>query len=428
MTIPDQEWKSLKARGMDIVWLMGVWKRSPDGREKALNNPELSSTYGHALPGWRPEDVTGSPYAVYDYRLEPALGEAEELVALRKKLNRLGLQLMVDFVPNHLAMDHPWTVSYPDRFVGVDASRVPEHPDWFFKNSQGVYLAHGRDPYFPPWGDTAQVNFFSREMREAMTDELIRISEAVDGVRCDMAMLGLNRIFQQVWGNFVKDSAPQDEFWKSAITQVKKKRKSFLFLAEVYWNLEWELQQMGFDYTYDKTLYDRLRHSDAAHALGHLKAEHDYQSRCARFIENHDEERAAQAFGKERSIAAASAAFTLPGLRFFHEGQAEGLKIKIPIQLIRAVEENPDSQVANFYSHFLQIIDAPAFHEGLWQLWESSAADVMAWSWSLGAQTQLVVLHFGEGDVQGEVWVGGTDAKISIALKPWECRFMEIDK
>src|SRR4051812_17824616 len=113
-------------------------------------------------------------------------------------------------------------------------------------------------------------------------------------------------------------------------------------LAEVYWDLEYKLQQLGFDYTYDKRLYDRLVKNDANLLRLHLRATVDYQQRLARFIENHDEERAVTVFGRPRSCAAAVLALTLPGMRLLHEGQLAGRARRVPVQLGRRLDEVAD--------------------------------------------------------------------------------------
>ena len=170
------------------------------------------------------------------------------------------------------------------------------HPDAFFSPDRGVYLAHGRDPNFPPWTDTAQLNFYSTDLRQALIKELLRIAEVADGVRCDMAMLALNDVFGGVWGKLANYPKPDTEFWAEAITQVKQRRPDFLFLAEAYWGLEKQLQQLGFDFTYDKVFYDRLRFSNARDIREHLMTDGPYQQRSVHFIENHDEERAVTRF------------------------------------------------------------------------------------------------------------------------------------
>ncbi len=114
---------------------------------------------------------------------------------------------------------------------------------------------------FPPWKDTVQINFYSREARDFLIDILFNLTELCDGVRCDMAMLPLNNIFFNTWIGVIKKygfEKPEKEFWEEAISAVKKKRQDFLFIAETYWDLEWQLQNLGFDFTYDKRLTDRL--------------------------------------------------------------------------------------------------------------------------------------------------------------------------
>jgi hypothetical protein len=425
-TVPDDEWRLLAQLGFDLVWLMGVWQRSFGSRKKALQHPALRLDYDKALPDWQDEDVAGSPYAVYAYTLDSALGEPEELPQLREKLNRLGLRLIVDFVPNHLAYDHPWVLSHPEWFVRGKEADARANPDWFFSPAQGVYLAHGRDPYFPPWTDTAQMNFHSTDLRHALINEMLRIAEVADGVRCDMAMLVLNDVFGQIWGKVVSDfPRPATEFWSEAIERVKQQKPDFLFLAEAYWGLEWKLQTFGFDFTYDKTLYDRLRHSTPSEIRAHLRAEKLYQQRSIRFIENHDEPRAVTAFGQERSLAAAVVMATVPGLRLFHDGQLEGRRIRVPVQLAREPDEAVDAEIMEFYQRLLTACRAPAFHEGEWSLLEvipagtgnESHHNLLAWCWRYAAQFKVVVVNYSPNPAQGRLKLPPLETKGKIILR-----------
>lgn len=416
--VPEEAWTALRKSGVDIVWLMGVWKRSPGGRKKALGDPALREAYDRALPGWTEKDVTGSPYAVHGYALDPFLGGEETLAGLKKRLNHLGLKLMLDFVPNHLAFDHPWTFSHPEYFIGGKAPEKSEHPDWFFEANPGVFLAHGRDPYFPPWSDTVQINYFSPAAREAMAGELEKIAGVCDGVRCDMAMLPLNDIFEKVWGPLA-GAKPEKEFWPETIQRIRSKYPDFIFMAEAYWDTEYRLQQMGFDFTYDKTLYDCLLHSGAPGIRGHLTAKKDYQSRSVRFIENHDEKRAAEAFGAQKSLAAAAVAATIPGLRFFHEGQAEGRKVHTPIQLCRGPLEKTDAGIRNFYDSLLKTIDQPVFHEGRWELLDTPSPDLLAWRWELNSRFTTIVVNYSQA-----VFKGAIQGK-EVDLGPWDVHIIE---
>ncbi len=409
--VPEEEWQGLARCGFDLVWLMGVWQRSPAARLEGLRHLTLRREYDRVLPGWTEADVAGSPYAVYSYTLDPALGGEGELGEVRARLNRLGLGLVLDFIPNHLALDHPWTLAYPRRFVRGSPGAVLAHRDWFFTRQAGVYLAHGRDPYFPPWTDTVQVDFFSSEMRQALIGELERIAGVADGVRCDMAMLGLNSVFKRVWGGLVSEPEPETEFWSEAIGQIKGNSPGFLFLAEVYWGLEPEMQRLGFDYVYDKVLYDKLRFCPPAEIGCYIRDERVSRSALTRFTENHDELRAVTAFGRERSLAAAVVTGTLPGMRFFHDGQLEGKKVRVPVQLAREPDESPDAAIRAFYDRLLATINRTLFHEGEWLLLEACPAwegnrgcdNLLAWVWRRGQEMGIIAINYTGEAVQGRL-------------------------
>ena len=176
-----------------------------------------------------------------------------------------------------------------------------------------------------------------------MIGELVKIAGQCDGVRCDMAMLVLPEVFERTWGT------PCAAFWPKRPGGCASGCPGFCFMAEVYWDLEWTLQQQGFDYTYDKRLYDRLREGHARPVREHLHAGLDYQNKLARFLENHDEPRAAATFPPEVHEAAAVITFLSPGLRFFHQGQFEGRKKRISPHLVRGPDEPVDETLQQFY-------------------------------------------------------------------------------
>ena len=204
-----------------------------------------------------------------------------------------------------------------------------------------MLLAHGRDPYFPGWPDTLQLNYANLATQEAMIGELEKMSGQCDGLRCDMAMLVLPDVFERAWG-----SNAHRGFWPRATQRVRERVPDFLFMAEVYWDLEWTLQHQGFDYAYDKRLYDRLREQHARPVREHFHAGLDYQDKLARFLENHDEPRAAATFSPEVHKAAAVMTFLSPGLRYFHEGQFQGRKKRITPHLCRRPDEPLDADLA----------------------------------------------------------------------------------
>lgn len=409
--IPAREWARLRKQGFDFLWLMGVWKRSPRARRLALTHPDLIKVYDSLLPGWIPEDITGSPYAVYAYEADPFLGGSGVLAAAREAMNEAGLKLILDFVPNHLAMDHPWTLEDPSLFVAPTESALSDHPDWFFRTEKGVWLAHGRDPYFAPWIDTVQVNFFSARLRKKMTEELLRIAACSDGVRCDMAMLGLNSVFSSVWEGVVRSPVPPLEFWKAVIPAVKSRYPDFLFMAEVYWDMERTLLEAGFDYVYDKTLYDRLRAGDAAGLRAHLRSQNGIEDRMVRFIENHDEARSAAAFPGALSRSAALAAALQPGIRFFHQGQGEGRVSHYPVQLGRWPEVKPDASSEGFYKILWKELQSAVLRKGFWHLPEAGPVSqgdeswrgLFCTAWNLGREWRLGVVNLSQERAWGRI-------------------------
>lgn len=410
--VPDEEWQKLSRKGFDLVWLMGIWHRSPGARRQALLDAGLRRRYDEALAGWTDDDVDGSPYAVYDYAVDPSLGKEGDIPGLRTRLNLHGLGLVLDFVPNHVALDHPWVSVHPNRFVEGKKGQAAAHPEWFFSPGESILIAHGRDPNFLPWSDTAQFNMFSSDLRQALVHELLRIARAADGVRCDMAMLCLNSVFEKTWGSVLGDvPRPVEEFWPDAIEIVKRQHPGFLFVAESYWGMESVLQEMGFDFTYDKTFYDRLRFSSPVDICGYLGARSLKQDRMVRFIENHDEPRARAVLGRERSMAAATILSTVPGLRLFHDGQIEGRAAHLPVQLVREPNEAADPDLVRWYDRLLEVCNASVFHEGEWmpltvsEAWETNGSyrNLLAWSWRSPAHLMAVVVNYSPGQSQGRV-------------------------
>ena len=346
-SVPARYWDALADGGYDAVWLMGVWTRSPAGVDVALANPDLLAGFRSALPDFRVEDVVGSPYCVRDYMVDGHLGGPAGLQAARAELAGRGVGLVLDFVPNHVAPDHPWTGRHPERFVAGTTEDLVADPSSFV-NVGGRVLANGRDPYFAAWPDVVQLNAFSPELRSAVVDTLRSVAAQCDGVRCDMAMLVMNDTFERTWGRRAGDR-PVEDYWPTVIPAVHETHPDFLFVAEAYWDLEWALQQQGFDYCYDKRLYDRLMSESAEQVRLHLLADRDYQDRLVRFVENHDEPRIASLLDPARHKAVAVAALTQTGARLVHDGQAQGWKVRLPVFLGRFPAEPTDSELAGFY-------------------------------------------------------------------------------
>jgi hypothetical protein len=379
--VPDSALDAIESRGFDWVWLLGVWQTGPASRQVSRTQPQWRQEFQALLPDLTDEDITGSPFAVRGYTVHTDFGGEPALVRLRRRLREHGFRLMLDFVPNHTALDHPWVRDHPEFYIrgqDTDLARAPQNYRRLETRHGPQVLAYGRDPYFPGWPDTLQLNYRHAGLREAMIGELLKVADLSDGVRCDMAMLLLPDVFQRTWGNAslpADGSPPVDApFWPEAIARVRQKYPEFLFMAEVYWDLEWTLQQQGFDYTYDKRLYDRLHARDAEAGRGHLCAAPDFQRKSARFLENHDEPRAASAFPPHVHRAAAVAAYLVPGLRFFHHGQLEGWRLRLPMHLGRRPQEPSDPAIQEFYGRLLEVLERSEVRDGRWQLLESRRA------------------------------------------------------
>jgi len=417
--IPDALLDRVAALGFDIVWMLGVWQTGAAGRNVSRTQQDWRKGYPQDLPDVTDEDICGSPFAVQDYTVHSDFGGDAALARLRQRLHQRGLRLLLDFVPNHTALDHPWVQSHPEFYIAggeEDLAREPHNWHRVVNGNRSLILAHGRDPYFPGWPDTLQLNYRHAGLRAAMRAELLRIAERCDGVRCDMAMLVLPEVFLKTWGDaaFPGDgSAPVDApFWPDALAAVRSGHPDFVLLAEVYWDLEWVLQQQGFAYTYDKRLYDRMRERTAGPVRAHLAAPLAFQNHCARFLENHDEKRAAAVFAWEVHQPAALLAYLTPGLRFFHEGQLEGRHAHASIHLARRRAEPVDTSVQAFYEQLLSCLRRGQVRRGHWTLlrcrpaWEGNGTveQFIAFSWQPGPELRLLAtINF--GPTRGQCYV-----------------------
>jgi glycosidase len=394
--IGDAELDRLAKPGFDWIWLLSVWSTGAAGQRISRTWPEWRHEFKETLPDLREEDVAGSGFAITGYRVHPELGGDAALARLRERLRARGLRLMLDFVPNHTALDHAWVEDHPEYYISgreLDRTRDPRNYTWVKRKRGDLLLAHGRDPYFSGWPDTLQLDYSNAATQRAMAAELLRIAGQCDGVRCDMAMLVLPDVFERTWR---RKAQP---FWANATARVREKFPGFTFLAEVYWDLEWTLMQQGFDYAYDKRLYDRLREGRARPIREHLFAGLDYQDKLARFLENHDEPRAAATFALRKHEAAAVLTFLSPGLRFFHQGQLEGRRKRISPHLVRAPEESADPSLRQFYDRLLAILRQETVRDGKWALlecarpWDGNPTweDLVVWCWQ-GADDQRLLI------------------------------------
>lgn len=414
--IPLDYWKKLNDKGIDYIWLMGIWQTNETVIKEYCFEPWLVQEYKRALNDFSEKDVIGSPYSIDSYRLNPYICTEEELLDLKKHLNSMGMGLILDFISNHFSAHSSLISERPELFLTAGEEFFTRDPLTYFKSNlcEGKVFVHGRDPFFPSWEDTIQLNHFNMETRRFMIDTIKDLTEYCDGVRCDMAMLSLNNVFDNTWSgvlNYNQYEKPSVEFWKECIDEVKGLRKDFIFIGEAYWDLEWELQKLGFDYTYDKKLLDRLKVGHLSEIKGHLNADEEYQKKSVRFIENHDEERSICSLGSDKTKAAAVIMSTISGMKLYYDGQFEGKKIKLPVQLGREPKEGINDCISNLYNSLLNATNNEIFKKGEWKIIEifpswtgnKSFNNLISWTMTYKGRKRLVVVNYSREVSQGRV-------------------------
>lgn len=382
----------LKKLQFDALWLMGIWQLSPLG---------IKLSQRHA------SDFCGSPYAIYEYQPNPALGDVSALRALRDRVHQAGLKLIVDFVPNHLALDTPLIDQHPGYFIQSSPRMRQEYANDYYLHMSGRRLAHGKDPYFPGWEDTVQLNYASVGLRAHMRKVLKSIATVADGVRCDMAMLVLRNQVKRQWFTRLPqekfDELMPHEFWDEAIAETRKVNPEFLFIAEAYWDTEPYLIQLGFNYTYHKRLYDVLLGESPAQAVNHhLRHTSDaFLQHAVHFIENHDEDRAAARFSPQAGQRAAALIGLLPGMLLIHQGQMEGITEKLPVQRLKPLyPHTPDKELEAYYRTLLSVAAHPLFRNGRWAWTDSNWKDGVCFWRQDGETLALVVVPIGRKSIR----------------------------
>ena len=370
--VREQEVDAIADLGFDLVWLTATWTIGSWSRRQWRASPELRQRRSEILPDGSDEDIVGWPYAISAYEPADNLGGAAGLATFRQRLAAAGIGLILDFVPNHLAADHPWVRRHPEWFVHADAGQRAADPEAYFEvRSEGRHwIAHGRDPNYPAWTDTAQLDYRHPAVPRAMAQALREVATRCDGVVCSMAMLVLEDVFRTTWNgrsiqpSLAEDASPFGEFWWHASSAVHEVYPQFLLIGEAYWGHEYRLQQLGFNYTFDKTLVERLVSGDARSVAGHLRADDGYQRRSVRMLEDRAGPRIAGLMAPEQERAAALVEATLPGMLLVRDGQIQGARADAPIQLRREPDEPPDPVLHDFYCRLLRATDDETFRLG----------------------------------------------------------------
>jgi len=423
--VPDSVWQKFKDEKADVVWLMGLWEL---GQIALKEDKERYQDWRGDLPDITPDDVIGSPYSIIDYTVNPDIGNDDDLAQVRSKLNSMGIKLMVDFVPNHAAKDSKWLAGHTDIFLARPQN--DNSPSQWWEQYGDKMLAHGRSPWPSDlWADTFQLNYWSPDTVTFMTQLLETLASKSDLIRCDMAMLALNDVWQRAWGNVMNEAGfqrPSEEFWHHAISNAKSKYPDVEFMAEAYnygisKTPEKELLvQLGFDYVYDKVVLDNLESGHLDNTRNYIASmSQDKFMHTMHFVENHDEPRSAAALGgPEQAFAGAVVAQTLPGARLFFMGEYDGFKSKLVVQLRRASKEplNPDLHAK--YDKLLDILSDDVFHKGTWTYLPlpSDSWRLIAYKWTLGSSKRLVVVNFSDQQGWGNVQLSDAEGAGNIDI------------
>ena len=423
--IPDEVFDEIKARGFDFLWVMGVWDVGTYGYKHDRSTQSLVDNFKKLLDDYTEEDAIGSPYAITDYICNPELcpGGDDDLKWLREKLNGMGIKLMLDFVPNHSALDSPWINDNINYYIRAPKDTQSPDPAKYFTNG----IAYGNMQWSSPWTDVGQLNYWNSETRELMQKKLLKVAEYADGIRCDMAYIILNEPFSKAWETELNSwgySRPDKEFWGDAIRNVKAKFPNTIFLAEVYGDYFKNLIAEGFDYTYDKELLDKFKSGHLDNLRGWISYMSEWNQHQCRFLENHDDNRAVEAFGGSvtKSLAAALGTYTLPGMRFFFQDQWYGYTNKLDVHLRRSRKEGKSSEAMAFYDKFIPIINDETFKNGDWTNLAVTGNDawrLMAWKWSNSStgEKRLVVVDFSEVKAGGNVIIPDISGSGDVVIK-----------
>jgi len=410
--VPEEELQAIADQKFDFIWMMGLWHLGEYGLYHDRTNPSLLNEYSKVLPGCKMEDIIGSPYAITNYTCNPELGSNDDILSFKKKLNSMGMKLMVDFVPNHSAVDCDLTTSNPQYYVlSPKGTQPPYNPSIYLPNG----IAYGSNcPNCGAWTDTAQFNYWNQQLRKERITELLKVASLSDAIRCDMAFLLLNDQIQQNWGTQLSSwgySRPSTEWWSDSIAAVKKQYPNIIFLAEVYDPFQSTLQSLGFDYTYDKNLYDKLGNGNLDDIRNWISSNSlQFLSHSAHFISNHDEPRAPSFFGSPfRANAAALITFTIPGMRFYWMWQFNGFSNRLDIHLRREEPEPVVDYVESFYETFLPVVMDDVFKYGQWTYLNVFGSDdswrLIAYTWQYGNKKRLCVLNYSDTQGSGKIIV-----------------------
>jgi glycosidase len=452
--IPDEELATLSRRGLNSLWLIGVWERSRASRT-------IKQLCGNT-------DAVASAYSLFDYRIAEDLGGEAAYINLRDRAYRNGVRLASDMVPNHMGIDSPWVVEHPDWFISRADSPYPAYSfngpdlshdgrveikieDHYFEQSDAAvvfrrrdkasgetrYIYHGNDGTSFPWNDTAQLNYLSAAVREQVIQTILHVARLFPVIRFDAAMTLAKRHFHRLWfpGPGASGAIPSraeygmsqaefdrhmpHEFWREVVDRVAAEVPGTLLLAEAFWLMEgYFVRTLGMHRVYNSAFMVMLRDEDNAKYRSVIKNtlefDPDIMKRYVNFMSNPDERTAIDQFGKgDKCFGVAVMMATLPGLPMFGHGQIEGFTEKYGMEYQRPrYDETADHWLVGRHEREI----APLLHRRslfaessnflLYDLFQDSGRvdeNVFAYSNRNGNDRALVVYNNRYGTTQGTI-------------------------
>lgn len=452
--IPEDELRKLSRRGMNALWLIGLWERSPASQKikRLCGNPEAES----------------SAYSLFDYTIAENLGGDAAYQHLAAAASRYNIRLAADMVPNHMGVDSRWVADHPDWFLSLDHPPFPGYTyqgtdlssnpsvslyleDHYYDRSDAAvvfkrkdtltgdtrYLYHGNDGTSMPWNDTAQLDFLNPAVREAVIQTILHVARKFPIIRFDAAMTLTKKHYQRLWfprpgtGGAIPtrssfglskkqfDASMPKEFWGEVVDRVAEEVPGTLLLAEAFWMMEgYFVRSLGMHRVYNSAFMHMLRDEDNQkyRELVAKTLEFDPQilKRYVNFMNNPDEETALAQFGSGgKYFGTCLMMCTLPGLPMFGHGQVEGFSEKYGMEYKRAYyDESPDQALIE--RHQKEIF--PLLHKRylfsevdrfvLYDLVKGDGTvdeNVFVYSNCAGDERALIVFHNKWGDTRG--WV-----------------------
>jgi glycosidase len=362
--IPQEELDRMAGRGMNGLWLIGLWERS-------IASQTIKRMRGQ-------HDAVASAYSLRDYRIAEDLGGEHAYEVLRDRAKRAGIRLASDMVPNHMGIDSTWVIEHPDWFVSRPESPFPvyrfEGPnlspdsrveirieDHYYdqtdaavvfqlrqRNGHVDYVYHGNDGTTFAWNDTAQLDYSKEHVREQVIKTILEVAKLFPIIRFDAAMTLAKKHVQRLWfplpgegksipsraenamTNEEFDAMMPHEFWREVVDRVAVEVPGTLLLAEAFWLLEgYFVRTLGMHRVYNSAFMNMLRDEENAKYRSYLKKtiefDPDILKRYVNFMSNPDERTAIDQFGDgDKYFGCCTLMATLPGLPMFGHGQIEG--------------------------------------------------------------------------------------------------------